>query len=423
MKILLKNGTVCDPKSKRCDKADVLIEGNRIVKIGTIPKEAGKVINIKGLTVYPGFIDLHAHFREPGYEYKEDLESGSNCAIAGGYTTVIIMPNTDPPLDERSSINFIIERSEQIGRTRILPIGCISKGRNGKDLAELIEMAHAGAVGFSDDGKWVVDGSVMRHALEYSKWLNCPIITHAEDPILAKGEIHECSLSFELGLKGRPRISEEIAVFRDISLAKITGGYLHVAHISSAGSVDLLKQAKQDYVNVTGEVTPHHLTFTVEKLKNFDTNYKVNPPIREESDRRALIWGLKNGIIDAIATDHAPHTVYEKDSDFLEAPPGIISIQWAFSQIYTFLVLKDELDLWTVLDALTWKPAKIIRKTNLGIIKEGGIADLTVIDLKKEWKLEESQILSKSQNTPLIGEKLSAKVCMTIASGKVFEFD
>ena len=424
-RILIRGGTLYDPKKRTEGRYDLLIDKGRIVKISDqIPStEAPTVLDVKGLAIFPGFIDLHAHFREPGEEHKEDLESGSRSALAGGFVAVCVMPNTRPPLSDRSRIEYIRSREEELRLIKILPVGTITKERVGKELAELLEMRDAGAVAFSDDGAWVADGALMRHALEYSRWLHTPIVSHAEDPTLARGVMHEGEVSDVLGLKGRPRISEDVAVFRDLALAELTGGYLHVAHVSSYSAARLIWEAKQRGVHVTAEVTPHHLTFTDERLRSFDTRYKVNPPLREEQDRRALIEALKEGVIDVVATDHAPHTDFEKEADFLQAPPGMIGIQWAFAQLYTFLVLTGEVDLWTLLDALTWKPAKILGEPQWGQIQEGYPAHLTLVDLQHEWVLEERRILSKSKNTPLLGEKLRGWVRWTMVAGKLFSVD
>lgn len=421
-KILIKGGRVWDLKERESKNFDILIEGKRISRIeDLIPKEEADIlIDVRGLDIFPGFIDVHAHFREPGFEHKEDLETGVESAIRGGFTTVFVMPNTDPPLDDATKISYIRKRGELIGKAKIYPIGTVTKGRKGEELSEMFEMRESGAIAFSDDGKWISNSSIMRRALELTKSLKAPIISHAEDESLARGFAHEGLNSYILGIKGSPRESEDIAVFRDCLLASLTGGFLHIAHLSSFRSVEIVDNFKSQGVRVTSEVTPHHLTFNDEVLKTFDPNYKVTPPIREEVDRRALISGLKEGVIDCISTDHAPHAEYEKKSDFIEAPSGIISIQWAFAQLYTFLVLKEELDIFTILDSMTWKPRKIFKINEAGLIEVGGIADLCIVDLKKDWILDEKKIKSKSRNTPLIGEKLRGYVLYTLVEGKVF---
>ncbi len=420
-KILIKNGHVFSPSNGIDEKLDILIVGDRIGKIGkNISDNEAKVIDASGLTIFPGFIDLHAHLREPGFEYKEDITSGSKAAVAGGYTTVLAMPNTNPPIDSPEAVEYILKRSDEVGLARILPIGTITKGRAGEELADLRLMAEFGAVAFSDDGDWVANSSVMRRALEYVP--DFPIVSHAEDKTLSlKGVMNESPLSYKLGIKGIPSEAEEIAIARDVLLAKLTNGRLHIAHVSSRGSVEIVAQAKSKNLRVTAEVTPHHLLFTEEELKTYDPIFKVNPPLRTEVDRKALIEALKDGIIDCIATDHAPHASFEKEFDLNQAPFGILELEVAFSSLYTHLVLKNELDLATLVMAMTYKPAKIFGFERMGEIREGYLADLSIWNLNEKWTVKD--LKSKSKNTPFWGKELQGKIKYTIVGGKFIDVD
>lgn len=420
-KILIKNGHVFSPSNNIDEKLDIIIVGDKIVKIGkNISDNETKVIDASGLTVFPGFIDLHAHLREPGFEYKEDITSGSKAAVAGGFTTVLVMPNTNPPIDSPEAVDYILKRSNEVNLARIYPIGAITKGRSGEELADLKLMAEMGAVAFSDDGDWVANSSVMRRALEYAS--DVPIISHAEDKTLSlKGIMNESSLSYELGIKGIPSEAEEIAIARDVLLAKLTRGRLHVAHISSKGSIEIIAQAKSRNLRVTAEVTPHHLLFTEEELKSYDPIFKVNPPLRTEEDREALLEALKNGIIDCVATDHAPHASFEKEFDLNQAPFGILELEVAFSSLYTHLVLKNELDLGTLVTAMSYKPATIFGFNGMGEIREGFLADMSIWDLNEKWVVKD--LKSKSKNTPFWGKELYGKIKYTIVGGKLINVE
>ncbi len=420
-KILLKNGHIFSPEDGIDEVLDLLIVGEEIEKIGkNLKVEGAKEIDLGGLTVFPGFIDLHAHLREPGYEYKEDIESGSKAAVAGGFTTVLAMPNTSPPIDSPERVEYILKRASQVGLARIYPIGAITKNRAGEDLADLRMMAEMGAVAFSDDGDWVRNSSVMRRALEYAQ--DFLIISHAEDKTLSpKGIMHESPLSYELGIKGIPRESEEIAVARDVLLARLTGGRLHIAHVSSKFSIKMIEMAKEAGLRVTAEVTPHHLIFTEEVMRTYDPIYKVNPPLRSEEDRKALIGALKSGIIDCIATDHAPHATFEKELDLNQAPFGILELEVAFSSLYTKLVKEGELDLGTLVAAMSTKPAQIFGFDGMGRIKEGFLADLSIWNLNEKWMVTKDSLHSKSSNTPFLGKELYAKIKYTIVGGKLID--
>ncbi len=418
-KLILKNGHVFSPADGLDGRYDILIVDGKISKISEkIDLDGVQIVNLDGYTVFPGFIDLHAHFREPGFEYKEDIESGSRAAVAGGFTTVLVMPNTDPPVDSAEMVDYVLRRAGEVGLINIRPVGAITRGRAGKELADLKLMKEAGAVAFSDDGDWVSNSSVMRRALEYEG----PIITHAEDKTLSPGGImNESSLSYELGIKGIPHQTEEIAVARDILLAELTGGRLHIAHVSSNGSLFFIEYARTRGLNVTAEVTPHHLLFNEEVMRSYDPAYKVNPPLRTEEDRRALIRALKTGLIDVIATDHAPHASFEKEFDLNQAPFGILGLETAFPSLYTQLVMKGELDLGTLVRALSTRPAEIFGFTGKGRIKEGYDADLCVWDLTGKWMVTRDALHSKSSNTPFLGSELTGKLKYTIVGGKVIE--
>ena len=418
-KMILKNGHIFSPADNLDGRFDILIVDGKIAEVSPrIELEGAKVLDLGGYTVFPGFIDLHAHFREPGFEYKEDIGSGSRAAVAGGYTTVLVMPNTEPPVDSPEMVEYILKRAKEVGLANIYPVGAITKGRAGSELADLKLMKEMGAVGFSDDGDWVSNSAVMRRALEYEG----PIITHAEDKTLSPGGImNESRLSYELGIKGIPPQAEEIAVSRDILLAELTGGRLHIAHISSRGSLFFLEYAKKKNLRVTAEVTPHHLIFNEEVMRSYDPVFKVNPPLRTEEDREALISALKEGLIDAIATDHAPHASFEKEFDLNQAPFGILGLETAFSSLYTKLVKTGELSLETVILALTAKPAEIFGFSGKGRIKKGYDADLCIWKLDEKWKVTKDNLHSKSSNTPFLGEELYAKIKYTIVGGKVID--
>lgn len=421
-RILLTRARVIDPGTGRDGEADVLIQGNRVAKIGSIRRttvKSAQVVKAKGLVIAPGLVDLHAHLREPGREDEETVASGSRAASAGGFTTICCMPNTNPPLDDQGMIRLIYERATPFAR--VFPIGTVSKGREGRGLTEVGDLFRAGAVAISDDGSPVASADLMRRALEYTRLFDLPVIDHCEDKtLLQDGVMNEGYVSTRLGLRGIPNASEEIIVSRDLLLARLTKGRLHLAHLSTAGSVSLLKKAKQQGEPVTGEVTPHHLSLTDEALLSYDTNAKVNPPLRTKADLEALRTGLGDGTIDAIATDHAPHTVVEKEVEFDLAPFGMIGLETALGLVLTELVHPGHLPLIQVLRAMTLNPSRIL-KLPFGRLIEGGSADLVCIDLKKTWVVKPEQFASKSRNTPFAGRKLKGKAVHTIVNG-VFTF-
>jgi dihydroorotase len=373
---------------------------------------------------------LHTHLRDPGLEYKETIATGTQAAARGGFTTVCCMPNTEPPLDSRASIEYVLRRAAEEGVVRVLPIGCVTKGRAGKQLAELGELADAGCIGFSDDGSPVADASLMRRALEYANGLGRPVIDHCEDPQLAGGVMHEGFVSTRLGLRGIPSASEEGMVARDLALARQTGAHVHIAHLSTAGSVDLVRQAKADGVRVTAEVTPHHLSLTHERvmykpdIENlaYDTNAKMYPPLRRAEDVQACVAGLRDGTIDAIATDHAPHALQEKLCEFDDAAFGVTMLETAFSLAMT-PVLAGTLTFERLIEALTIGPVSALGlsrfATGLGTLSIGARADLVLLDPQREWSVDPAAFASKGKNTPLAGETLRGQVIATVYGGRL----
>ncbi len=418
MKIAIKEAHLFDPKNNIDEIGNIYIENGRVVDDSS-SKSSDIEIDASSLHLIPGLVDIHSHFREPGNEDAETIESGSRAAVKGGFTSVCVMPNTEPPIDNEGVARFIKEKSIKSNKCRIFPIGTITKGREGKELAEMGHLHEAGCVAFSDDGNCVMDPNVLRRALEYSLLLDVPIIEHPEDMSLSKdGQINEGVISTRLGFKGIPDISEASIVARDILLAKFTGGKLHLAHVSSKESIDILEYGKNKGIKVTAEVTPHHLLLTEEAVLSFDTNTKMKPPLRTKSDREALQKALKNGIIDVVATDHAPHPDYAKELEYSLAPFGVIGLETAFSVLYTKLVLPGNLSLKQLILSMTDKPAKILRLP-VGEIKKGGIADFTLIDLNAKWEVNPDNFESKSSNSPFIGWKLKGVVDSTIVNGTV----
>ena len=432
--ILIKSGRVIDPSSDIDEITDLLIVDGKIAKVGLLDLEnpPSEVYNAEGMIVTPGFIDIHCHLREPGEEYKETIETGTKSAAAGGFTTVCAMPNTDPPIDTRSIVDFVKNKALTEGVVRVLPIGCVTKKSHGRELSEMSELADAGVIGFSDDGKPVSDANIMRQALAYSASLGLPIINHCEVPELADGaSMNEGWVATRLGLKGMPNTAEEAMVARDISLSELTGGRIHLAHISTAGTLDMVRDAKERGINVTCEVTPHHLTLTDEAVLSigdgntsfdaltphaYNTTAKVNPPLRNITDMSVMARGIKDGTIDFIATDHAPHSSVDKVCTFQEAAFGISVLETALGSVLS-LYHNSKLDLTTIIKKLTSDPAEFLG-SNLGTLKVGRPADVTVFDLDEDWKVDTSLFLSKGKNTPLDGATLTGKVKATFYSGE-----
>jgi len=409
--ILIRGGRVIDPATKRDGSFDVLITTGTIADIQpTITANGSKVIDAKGALVVPGFVDLHTHLRQPGREDKETIETGVRAAIRGGFTTVCAMPNTDPAMDHRGIVDFIRQEAARLGLASVQPIGAITKGRQGRELTDFAELFDAGCVALSDDGSPVADSLLMRRALEYARIFNRPLIQHAEDPALAAGGVmHEGIVSTTLGLRGIPSEAESVLVGRDLALAELTGGWLHVAHVSAAASVDLIRQAKRRGVHVTCEVTPHHLALTHDAVGEFDTRAKVNPPLRTEEDRLALIDGLRDGTIDCIATDHAPHTDWEKTAEFDAAPFGISGLETALGVCVGALVDPKLLTWPQLIEKLTVNPAKIAG-LDAGSLRPGAPADVLLIDAEAAWRVDPKQFLSKGQHSPFAGRTLTGAV-------------
>ena len=428
-RLLITGGRVLDPANAiDLTRGDVLVEDGHIVAVAQpLTADGARVLDASGLIVAPGFVDLHTHLREPGYEYKETVESGTRAAAHGGFTTVCAMPNTDPAMDNRGTVDYVMQQAAEKGLVRVLPIGAVTKGRAGKQLAEMGELAEAGCIGFSDDGSPVADAAIMRRALEYASNFDLPIIDHCEDPQLAGGVMHEGWVSARLGLKGIPSASEENMVARDISLARETGAHVHIAHLSTAGSVELVRRAKAEGLHVTAEVTPHHIALNHEavlwrngdqSLLAYDTNAKMYPPLRRLEDAEACLAGLRDGTIDAIATDHAPHAVQEKACEFDEAANGIIGLETALS-----LSLRAGLAVERLVEALTIGPVRALRLDRripgLGSLSAGAPADIVLFDPEGEWTVSRESIASKGKNTPLMDQILRGVVVRTLYRGEV----
>lgn len=412
-----------DPANRVNQAADLLIEQGKIKAVfpgGTsVVQPPAEVLDVTGQLVVPGLIDLHTHLREPGFEHKETIASGTRAAARGGFTSVACMPNTNPVADHRAVVEFIRERARQTGAVNVFPIGAITKGSKGQELAEMADLAAGGVVAFSDDGRPVASAEVMRLAMEYSKSVGLPIVSHCEDPDLAaEGQMHEGYWSTLLGLKGIPAAAEEVMVARDLILAEMTGSRLHLAHISSAGSVRLIREAKARGVAVTAEVTPHHLVLTDESNLTYNPNCKVNPPLRSEADRQALLEGLKEGVIDIIATDHAPHALEEKDCEYDLAPFGISGLETALPLVWSELVEKGVLTPQELIACLTIKPARIFN-LDRGTLTPGADADLTVIDPCLEMAVEVGNFVSRGKNSPFAGRKLKGWPTATIVGGRL----
>jgi dihydroorotase len=417
-KLVIRGGHVIDPANRRDGTFDVLIDGGKIAAVdASIPANGAKAIDATGQLVTPGFIDLHTHLREPGREDKETIETGCRAALRGGFTTICAMPNTDPAMDHRGVVDFLRQEAQRLGLASVQPIGAITRGREGKELTDFGELFDAGCIALSDDGNPVANGFLMRRAMEYAKIFDRPLIQHAEDPALSAGGVmHEGLVSTTLGLRGIPSESEAVIVARDIALAELTGGWVHFAHLSSAKSVELVRQAKRRGVRVTCEVTPHHVALTEDAAAGFDTAAKVNPPLRTEQDRLALLEGLRDGTIDCIATDHAPHTEWEKDAEFDAAPFGISGLETALAVCAGALVASKIISWNRLIEALTVNPAKIAG-VNAGTLTVGAPADIAVIDPKAAWTVDPAQFVSKGRHSPFAGQAMTGRVTRVLRHG------
>ena len=418
-KLIFQNAGILDPVKETNKKGNVLLVNGKITEIGKFELPSDVItINAEGLILTHGFCDLHVHFREPGNEDKETLESGSRAALAGGFTRVCTMPNTTPPIDSPESISYIIEKSKDCP-VYIHPIGAVTKGQAGVEISEMGLMKDMGAVAFSDDGLPIQNGLVMRKALEYSTMLGVPIINHAEDSCLrCDGLMNEGNMSTRLGLPGNPSIAESTMVYRDLQLAKITGAMLHVPHVSTAASVQHIKEMKSINNNITAEVTPHHLFFIDKDLFNYNTDLKVAPPIRNDISRKALINGIIEGTIDCIATDHAPHTLQDKETTFDLAAFGMIGLESCFGIVKKVLVDDESLSLLNLVKLLTVSPRKIMG-FNYDLLKVGVDAELVLFDPNESWIFEKKNVFSRSINSPFYGQELSGKIKYTVSKGYI----
>ena len=422
MSILIKQGMLLftDRDGHHVRPGNLRIEGSRIAAIGSdIQPQAGDIIiDATGKLVAPGLIDTHVHLREPGREDKETIVTVAKAAAAGGFTTVVCMPNTTPPIDSGATVSAILLRVKEAS-VRVIPVGCVTKGRQGQELAEIGELVEAGVWGISDDGNPIVDGEIMRRALEYSRPFGIPVISHAEDPrLMGKGVMHEGFISTILGLPGIPPEAESVMVARDLLLAKATNSWVHIAHVSTRESIELIAAAKARGIKVTCEVTPHHLVLTDEAVQTFDTNTKVNPPLRSREHVEALRKALASGVIDCIATDHAPHTWEEKDCDYIQAEFGLIGLETALPLLYTHLVKTGLLDLATLWERMSYKPARLLGLTDHGLAV-GNRADIVMVDQELEKEVDPKLGFSRSRNTPFAGERLFGWPVVTIVGGKI----
>jgi len=423
MQLLLKGGRLIDPATGRDEECDLHCVDGRIEKIGRgLSVSAAQVIDLRGKIVAPGFIDMHVHLREPGFEYKETIETGVQAAAAGGFTAVCCMPNTNPAIDDESVVRYIHAKARVAmkGLVDVYPIGAVTKERKGEHLAPLAELAAAGAVAFSDDGDPVHDAEIMRRALEYSAMYGRPIIQHAQDPSLTRGgAMNEGATATTLGLPGWPPVAEEIMIARDIRLAEYTGGSYHVAHLSTAGGAEVVRQAKARGIKVTAEATPHHFTLTEEAVRSFDTNTKMNPPLRTRNDVDAIKQALRDGTIDIIATDHAPHSFDEKEVEFVAAPFGIVGLETAVALAVTELFLKGVLSLGQLVEKFSVNPRRLLGLPAIAV-KEGTMANLTIFDPAAQWVVDPEAFRSKSRNTPFRGMTLTGKPIGILNNGETF---
>jgi dihydroorotase len=416
----IRNARVIDPSAKRDAVGDVLALNGRIVaRLSPADRRRAKKIDAAGRVVAPGLVDIHVHFREPGQTHKETIATGSRAAAAGGFTTVVCMPNTTPPADNAGTIQYIMDAIRRDSLVKVLPTGCITIGMKGETLAPIGSLKRAGVVAITDDGDCVQSNELMRRAIEYAKMFDLPVMDHCQDESMTEDAVmNEGDMSIRLGLRGWPNAAEDVIVSRNVIISSYTGAHIHMQHISSARSVDILRRAKADGVRVTGEATPHHIALTDAALANYDTNFKMNPPLRTEEDRRAVIAGLKDGTLDCIATDHAPHTDYEKDKEFDYAPNGIIGLETALAVVLDVLVRKNRFKLSHAIDLMTRKPAALLGLP-AGTLAVGAAADLCIFDPDEVWTYDAKAGQSKSSNSPWDGQKLRGRVQTTIVDGRV----
>jgi dihydroorotase len=419
--ILLRGGRVVDPSSGRDEVGDLILKDGLVADFGRglgLPDGAIE-LDCSNAIVAPGFIDVHCHLREPGREDVETVATGARAAAAGGFTAVCAMPNTDPVTDNQAAVGFIARQGQRAAAARVYPIGAVTVGQRGEALAEFGEMIGAGAIGMSDDGKPVASAHIMRTALEYARTFGVPVIDHCEEPTLAKGwAMNEGLVGARMGLKGLPAEAEEIMVIRDILLARLTGGHVHLAHMSTKGSVELIRWGKERGINVTAEVCPHHLSLTEDSVEGYNTNAKMSPPLRAFDDVEALQDAVVDGTIDIIATDHAPHHYDEKEREFADAPNGIVGLETALGVVSTTLVASGMLDIATLVERMSTAPARIFGLPG-GTLAPGAPADITVFDPAMKWTVDPERFLSKGRNTPYAGRELTGQARYTIVGGRV----
>ncbi len=395
---------------------DVLVEGGKIVQVGRVECRADETIDASGLLVVPGFIDMHVHLREPGREDKETIASGAAAAVAGGFTGVAAMANSGIPCDTAVGVTYVLAKAREAGLARVFPVGAVSKGLRGEELAEMGKMADAGAVAFSDDGHPIMNSELMRRALEYSKMVGRPILSHCEDITLTRGAVmNEGKISAELGLRGWPNAAEAAMAARDVYLAALTGGHVHIQHVSARETVDVVRRAKKMGIRVTAEATPHHLALTDELLRGYESRYKVNPPLRSRADVEAVMEGVADGTIDAIATDHAPHTVEEKEQELAACPSGVVGLETALGVVLSIRAIPLE----RLMDALTAAPARILGLRSKGRLEAGADADVTIIDPRAEWTVDPSKFRSRGRSTPFEGMRLVGRAVRVLVGGRI----
>jgi len=419
MKQIIKNGFVINPDKNFAGKADILINYGLIERVAeNINDPDAKIIDATGMIVAPGLVDLHVHFREPGYEHKEDIESGSRAAAKGGVTTVLCMPNTNPPIDNAALVEYVINKGKKTGLTNVMTTGCITKKQEGQELTEMAELKSSGAIAVSDDGRPVSSSVIMRRALEYAKMLNLPVMSHSEDlDLVDGGSMNEGYMSTYLGLRGIPKSAESVAVSRDILLAEELDARLHICHISTKNSIEAVRAAKARGAKITAETAPHYFTLTDKACEGFDTNAKMNPPLRDEEDVEMIIEALKDGTIDAIATDHAPHHVDDKRIEFEKAANGIVGLETSLALGCTHLVRSGKMTMLQLIDRMSTTPAKIIG-IDRGTLNVGAPADIVIFDENEEFIVDAEEFETKGKNSPYIGMKLFGKVHRTIMGGK-----
>jgi dihydroorotase len=419
-RVWIRGGHVLDPASGRDGRADVLIEEGRVIAVEALLEGVADAesIDARGLWVAPGFVDLHAHLREPGQEYKEDIASGGRAAAAGGFTSVACMANTNPVNDDPSVTDYIMDRARKDSPVRVFPVAAATRGLAGEVMTEMSALVAAGAVAFSDDGKTIMDSGMQRRVLEYSRMVEKPVMVHAEDRTLVRdGVVNEGAVSTRLGLPGNPAVAEVVHVARDLLLAELTGAHLHVAHVSTAGAVALLREARARGIHVTAEASPHHLTLTDEAALGYDPNTKMAPPLRGKDDVAACVAGLADGTLDAIATDHAPHAVHEKEVEFTAAPPGVLGFETAFAVVMA-LVREGKLTPLQLIACLAWNPARVLGLP-YGKLEPGAAADLVLLDPVQRWSYDPAQGYSKSRNSPWAGQTLEGRVLATFVAGRL----